>query len=270
MAEKPKRLEPKKDTLRELFLKSGNQCAHPDCKEVMMDDNGVFIGQLCHIEAALPGGERFNPDQSNEDRRHFDNLMLMCYTHHQVTNDVKEYPVERLKKIKATHEERYTNVEDKIFDSITDKTKKIDKKPPSDLSTISDSLNWNLKEEQLEVTERDIRDFFEVLSDVPENSRRVYTIMIERYEEDFFDYVVNPEELEEVTKTSSEELLKHIRILNRYDLTSMPYTNIDDKPEVEILKINGWGIPITLLEFAEKENIELSKLIVDLNFGLLG
>jgi hypothetical protein len=26
----------------------------------MMNEEGLFIGQLCHIEAAEPGGERFN------------------------------------------------------------------------------------------------------------------------------------------------------------------------------------------------------------------
>jgi len=104
MSEKPKRLEPQKDTLRELFLKSGNQCAFPGCEAVMMDDKGRFVGQLCHIEAALPGGERFNPDQINEERRQFDNLMLMCYKHHIITNDVEEFSVAKLQKIKEKHE----------------------------------------------------------------------------------------------------------------------------------------------------------------------
>ena len=88
MTEKPKRLAPTTDTTRELFLKSGNLCAFPGCGRLMMNGDGVFIGQVCHIEAAEEAGERFNLAMSNEDRRAFSNLMLMCYEHHQITNDV--------------------------------------------------------------------------------------------------------------------------------------------------------------------------------------
>jgi hypothetical protein len=93
MKEEPKRLKPKPETLRVLFLKSGNLCAFPNSKALMMNEKGVFIGQLCHIEAAEEGGERFNPHMTNEDRRAAANLMLMCYPHHKITNDEQEYPI---------------------------------------------------------------------------------------------------------------------------------------------------------------------------------
>jgi hypothetical protein len=86
VAEKIKRLTPKTEVLRELYLKSGNQCAFSGCPRVMIDSDGNFVGQICHIEAAEEGGERFNHKQTNEDRRAFNNLMLMCYEHH-VYND---------------------------------------------------------------------------------------------------------------------------------------------------------------------------------------
>lgn len=49
-----KRLVPTKDVLRELYLKSGNQCAFPYCVRPMMNSDGEFVGQICHIEAAEP------------------------------------------------------------------------------------------------------------------------------------------------------------------------------------------------------------------------
>lgn len=85
MSEIPKRLAPQFETFRELFLKSGNLCAYSNCDAPMMTEDGVFVGQLCHIEAAEPGGERFNPTMTNEDRRSASNLMLMCYPHHRQT-----------------------------------------------------------------------------------------------------------------------------------------------------------------------------------------
>jgi hypothetical protein len=66
-----------------------------------MDIEGDFIGQLCHIEAAEEGGERFNPSMTNDERRAVANLMLMCYPHHVKTNDVNTYTVDVLRKMKS-------------------------------------------------------------------------------------------------------------------------------------------------------------------------
>lgn len=65
-----KRLEPLTSTKRALYLLSRNECAFPHCKQLMVDRFGHFIGEICHIEAANKEGERFNPQQSNEERRH--------------------------------------------------------------------------------------------------------------------------------------------------------------------------------------------------------
>jgi len=97
MSEKVKRLSPNTRTLRELYLKSGNQCAYPECCNLIVNDEGEFIGQICHIEAAEEGGPRFNSNQTNENRRTYVNLMLMCYEHHKVTDDVKKFTVSMLK-----------------------------------------------------------------------------------------------------------------------------------------------------------------------------
>jgi len=104
-----KRKTPDKDTLRELHLKSGNLCAFPGCTHLMMNKDGEFIGQICHIEAAEEGGQRFNPAMTDDERAAFPNLMLMCYEHHVVTNNVKEFPVQRLQAMKAEHEAKFTD-----------------------------------------------------------------------------------------------------------------------------------------------------------------
>lgn len=101
------RLSPKLSVLKALFAKSGNQCAFPGCTQPLINDKNQFIGQLCHIEAALPGGERHNPNQTDEDRRSYNNLLLMCYPHHIETKDDHEFPVSSLKKIKYDHEARF-------------------------------------------------------------------------------------------------------------------------------------------------------------------
>lgn len=124
MSEIVKRLSPTPETLRELFLKSGNICAYPNCEHLMMNADGVFIGQICHIEAAVDGGERFNALMTNEQRRAFSNLMLMCYAHHQITNDIDQYDPAKLHKMKAEHEGRFATPESLMLQKFEDQTER--------------------------------------------------------------------------------------------------------------------------------------------------
>jgi hypothetical protein len=84
------RLTPKSEVIRALFARSGNQCAFPGCAQLLVNHKNQLIGQVCHIEAATPGGERYNQRQTDEERRDYNNLLLLCYPHHVETNDVDE------------------------------------------------------------------------------------------------------------------------------------------------------------------------------------
>lgn len=106
-----KRLAPTKKTLIRLFAISGNKCAFSNCEHKIFDEDGDLIAQVCHIEAASEGGERFNPNQTNEDRRQYENLVLFCYQHHVKTNDVNIYTVDVLKEIKRKHESKQTRID---------------------------------------------------------------------------------------------------------------------------------------------------------------
>ena len=112
------RASPKTEVLRALFARSGNRCCFPGCTSVLVNDRNLFIGQVCHIEAAEPGGERFNPDQSDDERRSYENLMLLCYPHHVETNDITLYTVAQLKRLKAEHEKTFGQNPFKIDESL--------------------------------------------------------------------------------------------------------------------------------------------------------
>ncbi len=103
MARKP----PTQQTIKRLFAVSGNLCAFDPCGKALVDGNGDLQCQICHIEAANPGGERYNSNQSDEQRRGFDNLLLLCHAHHTTTNNVIQFPVEAMKKMKADHESKF-------------------------------------------------------------------------------------------------------------------------------------------------------------------
>jgi len=111
------RLTPITEILRALFVRSSNQCAFPGCTQPLINHKNKFIGQVCHIEAALPGGARYNEFQTDEERRAYNNLLLLCYPHHIETDDVFEYSAERLRIIKQEHEQQFRKSDFKIDES---------------------------------------------------------------------------------------------------------------------------------------------------------
>jgi hypothetical protein len=113
------RLEPTPKTKMRLYALSGNQCAFPDCGITFVSpEDETNISNICHIEAAEEGGERYNPNSNDEERRSFENLILLCPNHHKVTDDVLTYTVEVLREMKRTHEARMPN-RDKLQKSLS-------------------------------------------------------------------------------------------------------------------------------------------------------
>lgn len=103
----------KPNDLKRLFALSGCECANPSCNnKLIATDYQSILGEICHIEAASSDGPRFNPNQTDEERRSFDNLILLCENCHKIIdNKVNEtnYPVELLKKWKKSHQEKILN-----------------------------------------------------------------------------------------------------------------------------------------------------------------
>lgn len=116
-----KRLKPKESTVKSLFAKSGNQCSFSGCDELMVGSSGNVIGQICHIEAAKEGGPRFNSNQTNEERRKEENLILLCPTHHVVTDDEIKFTTPTLVEMKSSHENKMQNSTFSISDEIAKK-----------------------------------------------------------------------------------------------------------------------------------------------------
>lgn len=114
------RKAPSKPTIKKLFALSGNLCAFPECKNYIVDDVGNLIGQICHIEAAEEGGERYNQKQTDDERASFENLILLCANHHITTNDTTKYTVGTLTEMKKNHEERFTSKQYQPTDNVID------------------------------------------------------------------------------------------------------------------------------------------------------
>lgn len=274
MPEKPKRLAPKLDVLRELYLKSGNQCAFPGCNEVMIDSDGVFVGEICHIEAALPGGERFNPNQTNEERRAFSNLMLMCHPHHKRTNDTHLYRASRHQEIKARHEAKYSDVAQTLQRSISDITEDDNIRPCKSLERINQILEWGNSEQELSEVTQEIIEFGEKLSEVPVASRQLFLIIVKRAERrSGFSRVnccVSAHETEHVSTEPLDVLKEHYQMLDRRGLIGEGAPDDFGKDQIEIKQMpTGWDFVSELKEYCGKTGIDMAEIIVDLNFQLL-
>ena len=105
----------RKATLRLLYAISGNKCAFPNCDHSIFNDEGLYIAQLCHIKGANIGGQRYDNNQSDEERRSYDNLLFMCHRHHKETDNEDRYDVEKLIEIKVNHEANFLEKGRKLF-----------------------------------------------------------------------------------------------------------------------------------------------------------
>lgn len=98
-------------TRQRLYAMSGNRCAFPDCSQTFFNvDDETNISNICHIEAAEQGGQRYNPDSDDEYRRSFENLILLCPNHHKVTDNTDIYTVAVLKEMKRQHETKFLQI----------------------------------------------------------------------------------------------------------------------------------------------------------------
>jgi hypothetical protein len=102
------RKSPNAETLKILYVRSGNECAFPNCEHPVFNDKGLYIAQLCHISAANKGGQRYNEKQTDEERSAPENLLFMCHRHHKETDNEADYPVDKLTELKINHEFEFT------------------------------------------------------------------------------------------------------------------------------------------------------------------
>ncbi|WP_210406592.1 hypothetical protein, partial [Klebsiella pneumoniae] len=170
------RLNPKSTTLRTLFLRSGNQCAFPGCDVELINSYGQYVGNVCHIEAAEVGGERYNKSQTDEDRRAYSNLILLCANHHKVTDDVDMYPVQVLHSMKTTHERTVygRNIAENKVTAFVNSTHGETVNLPQNLYKVRNSILEIFREEAFSGLVDHARNYFSHFVGVPKATRTLY------------------------------------------------------------------------------------------------
>ncbi|WP_323941623.1 hypothetical protein [Aeromonas caviae] len=274
----PKRLQPTTDTLRRLYSLSGNQCAFPGCNRAMFNSEGNFIGQICHIESALSGGERFNARMTNDDRRAFDNLMLMCYDHHIETDKVDIYPVSKMKEMKRQHEEVYSNIDrfvHQMQSTIEDVTTNISAGRVQSLSNLYISL-YGLDNRELDEISEDVDIFnaaIHTLSKFSPDAKKIFAISLSRarnvvnilgFTTD--ELFVDPYEIERVTQLDKTYLRSIFR-----EIESSQFLVLDEDEEVFHIcqpksEVNFWAM---IKQFCNVKNLDVALMVSNLNFVAL-
>ena len=279
-----KRLPPKPETLRKLYIFSGNMCAMPDCKNVLIDKDGTWLGEVAHIHAASDGGPRANPSLSPEERRSADNLILICsICHTKIDSKETQYSAEQLREIKTAHEAIYRNglQQAELKDCMDEYTPKL----PDTLGA------WGImrSDEEYEEARESLENVTDRLSKVPPDTRDFLAKCIKRSSArqsraGIEEFEVLTVEIEESLsrgemRISNNEIRAHVQILQKYDFAY--YEEIDDptghresivlKDEASILStarsiagdgqaVTSEGCPVTLetilvrLDFSSFEN----------------
>ena len=257
---KDKSRQYKPSTVRRLDTLSGNECAHPNCSKKLIAEDGIsIVSKICHIAAASKEGPRFDKDMTDDERRGFDNLILLCDEHHVIIDNKaneETYPTYLLKIWKSEHEK-------KMLELISNKN--LLSKHPLSLNRVI-----NLIGEKMD----DVLDLSET-ENAPDTDLKIEFNNINRYKSiirEFAPYQgkLNKiyEEIEKEGSTKKELVLNNIKRIylniraeyNDFEEIKVNADKILDKVIEKILD-NINNAPNKLKEF-DQETIDFSLMII--------
>lgn len=114
-----------KKTIEILAKRVAFHCSNPDCQKITVGPNDdaektTIVGVAAHITAASPNGPRFNPNLTEEERRHISNGIWLCSNCATlIDKDPDKYPIELLNEWRKQME---SNISHQL---LTDKTNAI-------------------------------------------------------------------------------------------------------------------------------------------------
>ena len=280
--QRPKRLTPKFDVLRELYLLSGNQCAMTGCKNVIIDDKGTVIGQVCHIEAAMPDGARFNSAQTNEQRRALSNLVLICSNHHLQIDSKKhedDWTLEKVRSLKFEHEAKFKAIpgflEQRFIHQFADSTDTLSPTYPDDFWELEAVIpDCKLGDIDRPKRAKQVKHFIKNLAKVPERERTFMLGVIKRaiklgeYDSEVSVHVDDIVSALSVTPVKLKQLGDALERLNVGDITDVG-TSLGDEWHIRVFNPSDYMTWFDISDFCKKSGHTLDEFVVYLKFGLL-
>jgi hypothetical protein len=127
--------------VRTLWTRARNQCAFPSCPQTLTEDavdattGEAFVsvvGEQAHIRSPKRDGPRHDPSYPTQKLDSYENLILLCPTHHKLIDDEKgaSYTVADLQKMRRDHERQQERTEhvDKVVMSYVSERYEFDDK----------------------------------------------------------------------------------------------------------------------------------------------
>ncbi|MEZ8544796.1 hypothetical protein AB6C74_18245 [Vibrio splendidus] len=255
-----------KDVLRELYMRSGNICAFPECNHPIMNSDGVYVAQMCHIEAASPKGQRYNKNQTDDERAGYDNLLLMCYRHHKETDDVQAFPVSKLKQIKKDHEAKFSSVLDALANDVHDLAYSATIQIPTSLSKFVVLGDITSAEEADYLDE--LQELSQQLLPLSPVTRKILMLALRRVDNEqvnFFDFIQS-------VSMPERDVFNHLRSLESAGLISDNEDSDLSERKLTIKasnKSSPFPISILISDYCSANNSDAHKMIVNLDFSEL-
>jgi hypothetical protein len=197
---------------------------------------------------------------------------LMCYEHHQITNDVAAYSVERMRQIKTFHEAKFTDVARAIRAKIVDHTELSDVASPRSLARMNDVLGWGLSPEKLAECIAELEVFSKRVKHLPIPTREVLVAFIKRARNiQGSEQGVLLDEVRLALDLSVHDIRPHIRILDDQGFIDEGDRHDFGGEEGALLRDlkSGWPITADLKAFCDKTEVPLRDILVDLRFDVL-
>ncbi|WP_030390995.1 HNH endonuclease [Streptomyces sp. NRRL S-241] len=272
-SEKKNRKEPLPGVARRLWAFSGNECAwgDPPCSTRLVTEEGAWVGKIAHIIGAEPGSARHEAwdGKDAEQLRDFDNLLLLCGVHHDLIDSSvtrHDYPVEYLQAVKRNHESRYRYTVDDIEAEFRDTVSGSLVRPASTMRRFFawEDANQDPSDEQdvLELVNR----FAARVAGLTRMARQVLALVVDEGTVD----------LELVLRRFSAhrpELLSVVRELQKAEMVYL-HDEVDDEERGQLSLVSGaleglYEMWDALRGFCRDENVDVKKILVDLDFSRL-
>jgi hypothetical protein len=227
---------------------------------------------------------------SNEDRRHRDNLVLLCHEHHVRTNAVAIYPVPMMRTIKSKHEAKFAaqglsfGVSEVALEQIVDQLSARTIFDVTDTNQVSYPVTM-VRLFTMAYDDEDTRDdeqraadltiVYPVLDNLrrlPVDTRGIFQIIVSRADEQGHDFSVDTDEIVLVSTASPEDVYSHLRLLETYSLITL--WNDDGIDRIATRGVGpdqrgDWPFWRDVRRFCDKTRTPVEDLLMGFRFDLL-
>lgn len=198
-------------------------------------------------------------------------LMLMCYEHHVVTNDVAKYPVSELKRMKKEHEDKFSSVIQKMRNSVIDYGIVNQHVKVLNCKRLSDVIGFSCTDEENLENAKVLNGLIDKLMDLPIETRYLLAIMVARSFDDMLRGCMVPlHEIKAATGKDASFIMNHIEILNRRGVISEPDTDEYGRPFCNLYGDfnSGWNYWGNIRDYCKMIGEPITKICVELQFSV--